>query len=183
MERKSLFTYFVECFTQNYFNFSGRARRREFWGFSLFTFILWFVLTLVFFTTAGTMFLGGLGSAGASQDFLTSTFLVLGVWGIVLLVFLIPSLAVQVRRLHDRGMSGWWIFFSNVLGVIFNVLQTAMSITGADSTILMLVGVVALAVLVLNIYLLVQFVMDGEVGANKYGEDPKASERLGAYQG
>lgn len=33
---KSLWQYFVESYTQNYFNFKGRARRREYWGIWLF---------------------------------------------------------------------------------------------------------------------------------------------------
>lgn len=34
MIEKSLFTYFIEAFTKNYVNFKGRARRKEYWGFT-----------------------------------------------------------------------------------------------------------------------------------------------------
>jgi uncharacterized membrane protein YhaH (DUF805 family) len=32
--------------------------------------------------------------------------------GLVGLALLLPSLAVTVRRLHDIGRSGWWIFIA-----------------------------------------------------------------------
>ena len=31
---------------------------------------------------------------------------------VVGLAFLLPSLGIAVRRLHDIGKSGWWIFIS-----------------------------------------------------------------------
>ena len=39
MIEKSLFTYFIEAFTKNYANFKGRARRKEYWGFTLLYFM------------------------------------------------------------------------------------------------------------------------------------------------
>ncbi len=36
-EERSLWSYFVECLTKKFFCFEGRARRREYWGFYLFT--------------------------------------------------------------------------------------------------------------------------------------------------
>lgn len=70
---------------KNYAGFSGRARRQEYWMFALFTSIVVVVLAVI----------------GLAIDF---QFLAL----IYLLAVLIPSLAVQVRRLHDTGRSGWW---------------------------------------------------------------------------
>lgn len=70
---------------RNYINFSGRAGRPEFWWFTLFAVISTALLILV-------PFLG---------------------W-IYVLVLLLPSLAVTVRRLHDRDQSGWWAIFSFV---------------------------------------------------------------------
>jgi uncharacterized membrane protein YhaH (DUF805 family) len=70
----------------NYVTFSGRARRSEFWWFSLFATILYLAVSIVD---------AAIGSS------------VLGI--IVALALLLPSLAVTVRRLHDTGRSGWWI--------------------------------------------------------------------------
>ena len=69
--------------------FSGRARRKEYWMFTLIYMI--FSITLLVIDVAT-----GLG--------------VLSV--IFSLVMLVPSLSVLVRRLHDTNRSGWWILIS-----------------------------------------------------------------------
>lgn len=73
-----------------YATFSGRARRSEFWWFSLFLFLVYLVLIVL--------------------DAATHTFL----FTIVMLAFVIPSLAVTWRRLHDTGRSGGWFFIGLV---------------------------------------------------------------------
>lgn len=93
METKSLFTYFVECLTQKYFCFEGRARRREYWGFALFHFLILFVAGFIF---------GFL--VGVTQNSMYA----LGT-NVVSLAFLLPSLGAAVRRMHDVGRSGWWV--------------------------------------------------------------------------
>ena len=71
----------------NYANFQGRARRSEFWWFYLFSIICNFVASIV---------------DSAIGLPILSIVLVLGL--------IIPSLAVTIRRMHDTGRSGWWIF-------------------------------------------------------------------------
>jgi uncharacterized membrane protein YhaH (DUF805 family) len=80
--------WFFKCLTQ-YADFSGRARRKEFWMFFLFNFI---------FAIVTNVLNALLGIAVISL--------------LYLLVVFIPNLAVIVRRLHDVGKSGWWIFIS-----------------------------------------------------------------------
>jgi uncharacterized membrane protein YhaH (DUF805 family) len=77
--------YYIEVL-KKYAVFQGRARRAEYWYFVLFNIIASLLLGLVD-GLLGTGFIGFL---------------------YYILVFL-PSLAVQVRRLHDVGKSGWWI--------------------------------------------------------------------------
>lgn len=79
---------------KNYAGFSGRARRTEYWMFALVNFIV----TLVFYV---------LTFATHSGFFLVLVFL-------YALAVVLPSLAVLVRRLHDIGMSGWWILIGLV---------------------------------------------------------------------
>jgi uncharacterized membrane protein YhaH (DUF805 family) len=74
-----------------YVVFSGRARRSEFWWFTLFAVILYIVVAIID---------AAIGSS------------ILGI--IVGLALLLPSLAVTARRLHDTGRSGWWI----LIGII-----------------------------------------------------------------
>ena len=79
---------------KRYADFSGRSRRKEYWYFVLFNFLIYIVLF------AADMAIISNGSAG------------LGIFsGIYALATLVPSLAVAVRRLHDIGRSGWSILF------------------------------------------------------------------------
>src|ERR1700722_4922457 len=75
----------------NYFNFEGRARRKEYWMFVLFNALVGFCLGLV----VGICKV--LGHFDAHM--LTNLYL---------LSIVVPSAAVAVRRMHDTGHSGWW---------------------------------------------------------------------------
>jgi uncharacterized membrane protein YhaH (DUF805 family) len=83
---------------KKYAVFSGRARRKEYWYFTLFSTLISLALALIdsqlgtFNSEAGTGLLGGLYS----------------------LAVLIPGIAVSVRRLHDTDHSGWWLFLALV---------------------------------------------------------------------
>ncbi|MEJ2399522.1 MAG: DUF805 domain-containing protein, partial [Gammaproteobacteria bacterium] len=83
---------------KKYIDFSGRARRKEFWYFTLFNFIVTAVLVII-----------DVSMAGASQK---ATFGMLSM--IYALVVLLPSLGVSVRRLHDIDRSGWWLLIGLV---------------------------------------------------------------------
>jgi uncharacterized membrane protein YhaH (DUF805 family) len=95
---------------RRYATFTGRARRTEFWMFTLFNAIVGIVLAavdaLVFGTGSFTALSGG-GSAsvGVSVGLLSTLY--------SLAVFL-PGLAVTVRRLHDTDRSGWWVLIALV---------------------------------------------------------------------
>ena len=81
---------------KKYAVFSGRARRKEYWMFTLFNIIFSFVAAILD-NVLGT----GFGDFG---------------YGIIYLLYsifvIIPGLAVSVRRLHDTGRSGWWLLIS-----------------------------------------------------------------------
>lgn len=81
----------VNAIQQNYCNFSGRASRSEFWWYQLFTFILGILVEIVFCWSQNAMSIAS---------------------GIIALGLLLPNLGICVRRLHDIGKSGWWIFIS-----------------------------------------------------------------------
>lgn len=81
MQEKGIFEYFKEGVTLKYMDFNGRARRREYWSYALCAFIIGFVAGLI----DGLI---GLHSILSS---------------IVGLAFLLPGLAIAVRRLHDIG--------------------------------------------------------------------------------
>ena len=86
--------WYLKVLLNNYANFSGRARRKEFWMFFLFNLIIIFALSFL------------LGFITDLIDYeLAPLFL-----GIYLLGVLIPYFGVAVRRLHDSGKSGGYIF-------------------------------------------------------------------------
>lgn len=87
--------WYLKVFHQ-YFDFKGRARRKEFWMFSLIHII---VLILLVFVDS---FLGT--TIGSGDNAVGILYLV------YILAVLIPGLAVTVRRLHDIGKSGWMYF-------------------------------------------------------------------------
>ncbi len=77
---------------RNYIGFGGRARRKEYWMFILVNFIFALVLSIV------DKILGWEWASG--EGVLTS------IYG---LFILLPSWAVQFRRLHDTDRSAWWL--------------------------------------------------------------------------
>ncbi|RYJ38089.1 MULTISPECIES: DUF805 domain-containing protein [Flavobacterium] len=78
---------------ENYANFSGRARRQEYWMFTLVNAIIYIALGVID-GVAGLTF--GPGKTGILSL-------------VYNLLVLIPSLAVAVRRMHDVAKSGWYI--------------------------------------------------------------------------
>ncbi len=73
---------------KKYVVFGGRARRKEYWYFALFNLIFALVLGVI--------------------DGLVGTYSVLS--SLYSLAVLLPAIGVSVRRLHDTGRSGWWLF-------------------------------------------------------------------------
>lgn len=132
---------------RRYADFSGRSRRKEYWMFTLLSVIV-------------SMFFYGLMAAGGGAQMLLSQepsatglgplFWVGGI-GLCLwaLASIVPSIAVTVRRLHDRNLTGW-IY----LGIIV-------------AQFIPLIGLIA------GLGLLVLMLLPGNDGANKYGADPK----------
>lgn len=94
--------YFVMAL-KKYAVFSGRSRRAEYWYFILFSTIITFIVTFIDIAV----------STGTGLDIqLLGTLYGLAV--------VLPSLGVLVRRLHDTGRSGWYVFISiiPVIGMI-----------------------------------------------------------------
>lgn len=86
VKEKTGLNWYLECW-KKYAVFSGRARRREYWMFVLWNMLAWLGL--------------GILSCGVLNP-------------LYALAALLPSLAVNVRRLHDSNRSGWWLLLSLV---------------------------------------------------------------------
>ena len=138
------------CFRQ-YAGFSGRASRSEFWWWYLF-------IGVGYWITAG---LGG--SFEGAPNILFVLFQC---------AIFIPTLAVGVRRLHDRGWRGWWMFPYVYCFAIelysFWVGQTSAFMHGY------LIGIFPplSGVLLVLLIVMVRMFLRGTEGDNRFGSDP-----------
>ncbi|WP_351122788.1 DUF805 domain-containing protein [Shewanella sp. T24-MNA-CIBAN-0130] len=91
--------YFIGAL-KKYADFTGRARRKEYWMFIL----VYIIINIVFAVI-------GLDTISA----------------IVSLALLVPSLSIAARRLHDTGRSGWWqlILLIPIIGLIVLIVFLA----------------------------------------------------------
>ena len=91
--------YFIGAL-KKYADFTGRARRTEYWMYILIYMIINIVLAVLCLDFISMIF--GLG-------------------------LLIPSLSIGARRLHDTGRSGWWqlIYLVPLIGVIVMIIFLA----------------------------------------------------------
>jgi uncharacterized membrane protein YhaH (DUF805 family) len=107
---------------RKYAQFDGRARRKEYWMFTLVNLLVSFAIALV-----GAM-IGGMIARGSDNPSIVMMF-VAPAW-LYCLVMIIPSLSVAVRRLHDTGRSGWWIliglvpFVGGIILLVFYCLDS-----------------------------------------------------------
>lgn len=86
-----------------YAKFSGRATRAEYWIFTLVVTVLMYALLI-----GGLVMSFGALMGDSPEQLKWGVLIALGGISIVALMFIIPLLSVQVRRLHDAGFSGWW---------------------------------------------------------------------------
>lgn len=89
----------VTTVLNKYCCFKGRAGRAEFWYFALFQFVIMAVLSGL-----GLIF----GSNGQAPAFISL------LQGLICLALILPGLGVAVRRMHDLGKGGGWIFINLV---------------------------------------------------------------------
>lgn len=101
---------------ENYANFNGRARRSEYWYFTLANLIIALVLMVIDRTTGMTYGVASSGILGSIYS---------------LLVF-IPGITAMVRRLHDVGKSGWF-FFINLIPIIGWIWFFVLMVTAGEN--------------------------------------------------
>jgi len=99
-ESTGLWSYFWRGITANYVNFRSRARRKEFWGYTLF-----WLIALVAVLMIGIAIDVALGNFEPDKEEPVAVIVI--VLAFQLATFL-PNLAVLARRLHDVGLSGWF---------------------------------------------------------------------------
>lgn len=109
-EDLSLWGYFAKAMGKS-FNGEGRARRKEYWSFVLFQLI---ILMGAFFAFAFIAGAGAYDYDGGSYDYGSNpASAIFGLFIIVAVIIFIPAgITVTIRRLHDIGLTGWFIFLS-----------------------------------------------------------------------
>ncbi len=141
---------------QRYAEFTGRSRRMEYWMFALFNVIVIVALAMV---TGGAGFLAGLADPEASGVGVGAMF---GGLGVIMLIYIlaviVPSIAVTVRRLHDRDMSGWWY-----LGFFVG-------------------GLIPYIGFLISLAFLVLMLLPGTTGPNRFGDDPKGGVAVEVFE-
>ncbi len=83
--------YYTDVLKNHYFDFEGRATRKQFWMFTLINFVIAVAIGLI-------------------NSFMDNNLSILS--SLYSLAVLIPSIAIAVRRLHDIRMSGWWLLLA-----------------------------------------------------------------------
>ena len=129
---------------QDYYTFSGRARRPEFW---------WFFL----FVVVGTLLLSAVDAVIFGEGML------LGLNGLFGLLTFLPQIAVSWRRMHDTGRPGWF----NLLPVVPIIPLLMIDPVGPVPELVLLCGSVALVIVVL-----VWLVLPSQSGENRFGPEP-----------
>ncbi len=131
-------------FGKKLFGFQGRLRRRDWWLLTLLLIVAQWVVSSIALGATGGVFPGGMGGGmGAGMaggwgghwgpaamgpggaPFVSLMQRVLLIQVVTAAVFLWPSAAVSVKRLHDRNHTGWWLALPYVLAVARSGLMVA----------------------------------------------------------
>ena len=139
---------------KNYFKFSGRATRYDFWGFKLIDLAVTFVLSIFAALWNPISALSGL-------------------YG---LATIFPSLSLTSRRLHDVGKSFWW-FWLQLLLLVVTVACGAMNATAEEGSVVIAVLyiIVAFVTIIYSFYLL-YLTCKKSSDNSKYGEPLKEDD-------
>ena len=104
------------CMFQKFASIEGRATRAEYWWFLLFTLLTIYVPCII----------AGLFFSGDEDSTLGVLFAVIG--GINFFITGIPSICARIRRYHDAGHSGYFIFW-NLVPYIGPIISLVVELT------------------------------------------------------
>ncbi len=141
---------------KNYFKFSGRASRYDFWAFKIIDMLI--VLILFLFSTLAPIFAG--------------------VAGVYNLATIFPALALLSRRLHDRGKSFWlWgLVVLLIFGAgVFSAIDGYRGVRLGFGTIVF--TILGFAAVIVSVYIFFQTCFKSEQAANKYGAAVKETKQ------
>ena len=164
---------------KRYAEFSGRSSRAEFWWFFLFTMVFYLVVWFALLGSVGASMSSLEGGAEPSVGVLGALGVGVIFIGLFWLAIIIPTIALQVRRLHDQDRSGWWVGGYYLLYAVYMVMSfgTVLGAAGDDPSQISpgaLIGtmIIGLGFFIYSIILLVFFCTQGTKGPNRFGPDP-----------
>lgn len=168
---------------RQYAKFSGRATRKEYWSYWLFSTIITMVPCMLLMVTGLVLTIAQ--GAQAEESMLGVGLVLLGYvvnYGLSAF-FIIPSYAVWVRRLHDVGWSGKWVLAFVLCFLLFLICLIVGAVVGGSEEIEMmnndawlfwsLAGVLYVVGIVIAIMSFVLIFIDSQRGPNKYGPSRK----------
>jgi len=188
-EDLSAWSYFVRCITTKYADFSGRARRKEWWSFALFQSLIFIALMILLAATyeverifdPDTMqYMSQNPDEEDHIDSLMGGNVFFWAMMIVGLLLFVPWLAVTCRRFHDVGLSTGLFWVVGGLTILNNVVALLVmiepgvvphAVTSISKILSYLTGLVVLVVALIP----------GKVGPNAYGPDPKPAPTYEGY--
>ena len=80
---------------KNYFNFRGRASRKDFWLFQIWG-VVYYIISIFLMIELFNYF---------DRDLISNIIAIS-----LVVIWLIPNISLIVRRLHDTNRSGFWFF-------------------------------------------------------------------------
>ena len=188
-ENLSVWGYFVRCLTKKYSDFSGRARRKEWWSYALFEVLISSLLsipmgvTLVKDMTSDPEMAQYVAQNPGDTQYIYSLlggnvfFWALMIVGIVLLV---PTLAVGCRRFHDVGLSTGLFWVVGVL-TILNYIVGALAVITPGLFPQAVANIMSTLSMLAGLAMLVVAFIPGKTGPNAYGPDPKPAPTYEGY--
>ena len=152
----------AKLFFANYFDFSGRASRGEFWWAYLAFFIVSIILAIV------DAVIGGIIFGFTESEFLLNNGFFSNIFS---LVTFIGWISLTSRRLQDNGHSGWWQLA--YLSVIPTIFLWVFFISDDGNPVLLSFSIISTIItLALYILILVWLILPPTEDENKWGLNP-----------
>ncbi len=158
----------IEACLRRYAGFRGRARRAEFWWWTLAVAVFAVLFDRLDRALFGSVTELASGVVNARYDPYLS--------GLFWLLVALPSLAVSVRRLHDGNRSGWWLLLPTLLAAAFAAIGFLTLLFalgyGLDDDMVMLVWVSGASWLAATLVVVFWLARRGTMGVNRFGPAP-----------
>ena len=119
----------VKTVFSKYAVFSGRASRSEYWYFVLFNVIIGMLFSIGLYPAVPKIIEANSVDVFTIVDYMPGWLCTIA--SLYQLFIIIPSIAVSVRRLHDTGKGGGWIFI-NLVPVIGGIWFLVLTIIGSQ---------------------------------------------------